>query len=255
MAHLLVVLPCEEAEDGGGEGSIEEEGGGDHGGGGDEADEVEFVAILDEGAGDLSAIERHDGEEVDEGPPEVDPEERAGDFEPVLLFADEGEEVVGFREGAGVEEGDLGHGFGVLGAEDEDEGEVGGDEEEESGTGSPGDAGEVAVAGEAAAVVGGEAAEGVEFDGGMAAAGAASGDGVAEFVDEDGDEGDGDEEDEADEAVAAVGVVCAAEHGGDEPEEGLDDYWDAEEGEAEHGERVGWFWKDRKKREWESVGG
>ena len=112
------------------------------------------------------------------------------------------------------------------------------DEKPEARARAGGDHPEPVVAMQPRAFVDGEPAESREQDAGPATTVFHPDGGMAEFVDQDGNEGRGHEQDHRDNRIRRARPERAAEQGGGHPEKGLDFNGDAEQREANH-ERFG----------------
>lgn len=212
VGSLLAEAPVFEGEDCHEEGEEDHTGGeGEqgHAGGADEADGgSEGEAAVSEGsAQEQTAVQGLDGEEIDEGPEVVDP--------------DQGNE--GFT--------DIGGGDG-----DEEEGDQGEGTEDDAGDGTGGGDQEILAAVEAGAVHDGGAAEAVEDDFRVGAIATAGG-GMAEFMDQDGDEdedGPDAEVGEAGDGGIGFGSEPAAEEEAGDPEPEFDPHREMEHLETQH---------------------
>ena len=197
---------------------------------------MHLFAGIDDLAEGLAAVEGENGEEVDEAPPEVDPDEVLEDRHGGAAAGEEFEG--GGSDGAGVVAAEVvveDVEAGRAGEHEEDGGDGEG-EEGEAGTGAGEDHEEAGLGGEAAALVVGEAAEGPELDVLGATGEATAAEGVAVFVDEDGDEADQHPEADLDHALTVSDLVGpAAEEKGGQPEPGFDEDGDAEKAEVDHG--------------------
>jgi len=236
--HHFPIFPCHPCEEDGGDPVIEVEGDDAEDDGGDEADlegELDFAGA-ECLAHDLSAVHGDDGEEVEDGPEDIDEDEN--EEEPSEVGENSGSVLEdAFHGGARVDQ------WLCFGDEDVvlegDVKEAGDGGEGESGAWAGGGDEDIFLAGEGFAIEVAEAAEGVEDDGWDECAEATGGHGVAEFVDEDGEESGGDEDGDADPCFGAHGVHGAADDGHDHVEWPLDDDWDSEE--VEQGFMHGWF--------------